>query len=368
MNIDSFKIEEWMNKYEHLAKYDMTATCIKSFSLKDFFAITNTDFTEIYEKPLDYGYITGSPKLRKNAAKLYSGKTEKNVTVTLGAIGANSLVFTSLLNKGDEVVSIIPTYQQHYSVPKQLGCNVKIIRLKPELNWHIDFEELEQTVTPKTKLITLNNPNNPTGAVLSESELKKIAELAEKNDAYILCDEVYRFLNHDENTNSLSAAEIYDKGISTFSMSKTFSLAGIRVGFIVADERLTEEFHHQRQYNTISISALDDYIAGVALENKDKIIARNRQIILAGKKLLTDWVNQESRISLIEPKAGTTAFIGFDDKRNSYDFCLDLFNKTGVLLLPGDAMEMPKHCRIGYCGNTDNFAEGLAEFSKWLKL
>ncbi|MCR5260386.1 MAG: aminotransferase class I/II-fold pyridoxal phosphate-dependent enzyme [Candidatus Gastranaerophilales bacterium] len=368
MKIDFFKIEEWMNKYEHLAKYDMTATCIKSFSLKEFFEFTNTDFSEIYEKPLDYGYITGSPRLKNNIADLYSGKSEKNVTVTLGAIGANSLVFTSLLNRGDEVVSIIPTYQQHYSIPKQLGCNVKIIKLKPELNWHIDFEELENAVSEKTKLITLNNPNNPTGAVLSEAELKKIANIAKTNNAYILCDEVYRFLNHNSKTNNLSIAEIYaDKGISTFSMSKTFSLAGIRVGFIIANETLTEEFQHQRQYNTISISAIDDYIACLALENKDKIIKRNKEIVLAGKKTLTDWVSSENKISLIEPEAGTIAFIKYDDKRNSYDFCLDLFKTTGVLLLPGDAMEVPKHCRIGYCGNLKHFSEGLSEFSKWLK-
>ena len=180
-----------------------------------------------------------------------------------------------------------------------------------------------------------------------------------------MCDEVYRFLNHDEKAQNTSIADIYEKGISTFSMSKAFSLAGIRVGFVVADKKFIDEINHQRQYNTISISAIDDYLASVALENKEKILARNRKIILNGKKILMNWAKNEEKIRLIEPKAGTTAFISFEDKRNSYDFCLDLFNETGVLLLPGDAMEFEKHCRIGYCGNT--LAEGLSVFSKWLK-
>lgn len=366
MKIDIFKIEEFMNEYESRAKYDMTTTCIDSFSLKSLFELTGKNLSEILEKPLHYGDITGSLRLKNDAANLYQNKTDKNVTVTLGAIGGNSLVFLSLLERGDEVVSIIPTYQQHYSIPKQLGAKVKLIKLKPELNWHIDLDELEKTVTKKTKLITLNNPNNPTGAVLSEEELKKIVEIAKNAGAYILSDEVYRFLNHDKNSTTTSIADLYDKGISTFSMSKTFSLAGIRVGFVVADEKIIENINRQRQYNTISISALDDYIACIALENREKILERNLKIVLEGKKVLCDWVNREPKISMSSLEGGTTAFVGYDDPKNSYEFALDLFKDTGVLVLPGDAMEIPKHLRIGYCGEIENFKEGLEKFSAWL--
>ena len=366
MKIDIFKIEEFMNEYESRAKYDMTTTCIDSFSLKSLFELTGENLSEILEKPLHYGDITGSLRLKKNVAKLYDNKTDKNIAVTLGAIGGNSLVFLSLLEQGDEVVSIIPTYQQHYSIPKQFGANVKLLKLKPELNWHVDLEELKKTVTSKTKLITLNNPNNPTGAVLSDEELEGIVKIAQNVGAYILSDEVYRFLNHNKKFSTTSIADIYDKGISTFLMSKTFSLAGIRVGFVVADEKIIENINRQRQYNTISISALDDYIACIALENREKILDRNLKIVLEGKKVLTDWVNQEQKISMSSLESGTTAFVTYDDPRNSYDFALDLFKDTGVLVLPGDAMEVPKHLRIGYCGEIENFKEGLQKFSDWL--
>ncbi len=367
MFIEDFKIEEWMNEYEHLAKYDMTTTCIDSFSLSSLFTFTGNDLSEIIDKPLHYGDITGSQRLKNNVASLYENKSSDNVSVTLGAIGANSLVFLSLIEPEDEVVCVIPTYQQHYSLPKQLGANVKLVKLKKDLDWHVDLDELERVVSDKTKLITLNNPNNPTGSLLSEVELKKIVQIAEKHGTYLLCDEVYRFLNHDEKSNSVSVADIYEKGISTFSMSKTFSLAGIRVGFVVADKNLINEINHQRQYNTISISALDDYVACIALENKEKILDRNRNIVLKGKKLLFDWISDEKKLSLKIPEAGTTVFIGYDDCRNSYDFCLDLFKNKGVLLLPGDAMEVSKHFRLGYCGDISNFQEGLGKFSDWLK-
>lgn len=367
MKIKPFKIEEWMNKYESKAKYDMTTTCIRSFSLKDFFEFTEADFSEFYEKPLDYGNITGSIRLKQNVSSMYKNKNENNVAVTLGAIGANSLVFYSIIEKDDEVVSVIPSYQQHYSVPEQLGAKVKFLRLKQELNYHIDLEELENMVSPKTKLIILTNPNNPTGSVLTDKELEKIVQIAQKNNSYILCDEVYRFLNHSDKTSTTSIADMYEKGISTFSMSKTFSLAGIRVGFVITNKNLIKEINHQRQYNTISVSAVDDYIACIALENKDKIIKRNLEHIKEGRTILMNWAICEPKICLSELEGGTTAFASYYDDRDSYDFCLDLYNDTGVLLLPGDAMEYPYHFRIGFCGESNNFQEGLKVFSKWLK-
>lgn len=367
MKIAPFKIEEWMNKYESQAKYDFTSTCIKSFSLKELFDLCGHDVFELCEKPLDYGDITGSDRLKTACLKLYKGLNFENITVTHGAIGANELVFKSLIEKGDEVVVIIPIYQQLYSVPEQLGATVRLVRLKEDLDWHIDFEELKKVVTDKTKLIVLNNPNNPTGAVLSKSELIKIVEIAEKNGSYVLCDEVYRFLEHEKNDDFASITELYEKGISTFSMSKTFSLAGIRVGFVVAsDKNFIAEINHQRQYNTISISFLDDYTSALALENKEKIIARNLAIIKKRKNILLNKILQIPQLSFITPQAGTTAFIKYLSEMNSYEFCLNLFNETGVLLLPGETLEFDKYFRLGYCIEENDLTEGLNLFEFWL--
>ena len=367
MKIDTFKTEEWMNKYEKDAKYDMTCTCVNSFTMNEFFKFTDADFSGLLNMPLDYGDITGSEELKKLIASLYLNKTADNVTVTVGTIGANQLVYLSLLEKDDEVICVIPTYQQHYSIPKQFGAKVKYLRLKEELNWHIDFDELRELVTDKTKMIIINNPNNPTGSVMSYSEFQELVSAADKYGIYILCDEVYRGLNHYGTDNKLSVADIYEKGISTSSMSKTYSLAGIRVGYVVANRELIEEINHQRQYSTISVSRIDDYIASIALRNRDKIIKRNLETIQKGKKVLMEWVNSTEGITLVEPKAGTTAFLKYDFDINSTEFSERLFKETGVLFLPGDAFEFDKHLRVGYCSNVENLKEGLGLTAKWLE-
>ncbi|MBQ6515994.1 aminotransferase class I/II-fold pyridoxal phosphate-dependent enzyme [bacterium] len=366
MKIDTFKTEEWMNKYEKYAKYDMTCTCVNSFSLEELFKLTETDLSDFLKTTLDYGDITGSDELKRLISGLYLNKTPDNVTVTIGTIGANQLVYLSLLEKGDEVICVIPTYQQHYSVPKQLGAEVKLLKLKEELNWHIDFDELKNLITDKTKMIILNNPNNPTGSVMSYDELHELTAIADKYGIYVLCDEVYKGLNHYETDNKISIADIYDRGISTSSLSKTYSLAGIRVGYVVSNKAIIDEINHQRQYNTISVSRIDDYIACIALRNGDKIIKRNLKTILEGKKVLMEWINSRDDFSVVEPKAGTTAFLKYNFNMNSTEFSEQLFKDTSILFLPGEAFEFDKHLRIGYCGDIENLREGLNITSNWL--
>lgn len=231
MKIAAFKIEEWMNKYEASAKYDLTTTCISPLCINEL------NFSqEIFDVKLGYGNITGSERLKAAIQTLY--ETKQNITVTHGAIGANQLVFLSLLEKGDEVVSVVPTYQQHYSIPESLGCNVKLYFLKEENNWLPDLEELDEIITPKTKLLCLNNPNNPTGSVIPDWMLEKITEIAERKNVWILSDEVYRGLNLIGKPYSKSVADIYDKGISVGSMSKHTRSPGLESAGLLLHEKI----------------------------------------------------------------------------------------------------------------------------------
>ncbi|MBR6127716.1 aminotransferase class I/II-fold pyridoxal phosphate-dependent enzyme [bacterium] len=361
MKIAQFKVEEWMNRYESSAKYDLTTTCIKPLSIQDLCGFAPP---EILTKPLTYGDITGSDKLKGEIAKLYSNTELKNITITHGAIGANQLVFLSLLEKGDEVVSIVPTYQQHYSIPEAFGANVKLLFLKESNNWLPNIEELENAVTRKTKLLCLNNPNNPTGAVIPDEMLKQIAEIAQENNIWVLSDEVYRGLNLEGNPYSVSFADIYEKGISVGSMSKTYSLPGLRVGWIAAREDLIDDINKQRQYNTISVSILDDYFASVALKNKDWIAERNFKILKEGYSILKDWTEFEPYIKCILPQGGTTALLRLRKNIPSKKFCYDLQKATGVALLPGETMEMEGHVRLGFCA--ENLKEALITISEFL--
>lgn len=364
MKIDAFKVEEWFNEYEKLAKYDLADTCIDSMSVNDLLELSGEKCDEVFARKLNYGDIHGSLRLKTAISKLYKNQGVDNITVTHGAIGANQLVFLSLVEPGDEVVAILPAYQQHYSIPKALGAVVKPLFLKPENKWLPDIEELKQLVTPRTKLITLINPNNPTGAVIQDSLMQEIICVA--NGAYVLVDEVYRGIVREDRYNTTSIVDLYEKGISTSSLSKGFSLAGLRLGWIAAGRNIIETINHQREFNTISISILDDYFGAIALENKDKIFERNIIKQKLGYEILSDWVAKEPHISCVLPNGGTTAFLQYDMNMSSYALCKKLLADTGVLFLPGETLEMDGFLRMGYCNNSDNLQTALDIFSKWI--
>lgn len=348
MKISPFKIEEWMNRYEAGALYDLTTTCIKPLTINELLYSIG-DLHDYKEIPLNYGDITGSERLKNNIQSLYSNQNLNNITVTHGAIGANQLVFYSLLEAGDEVVCVVPTYQQHYSIPESIGANVKLYFLKEENNWLPTIEDLEEVITTKTKLLCLNNPNNPTGSVIPNWLLEDIAELAKQKNIWILSDEVYRGLNMIGNPYSISIADFYEKGISVGSMSKTYSLPGLRLGWVCAREDLINEINHQRQYNTISVGILDDYFASVALENRGWIQERNFNILQAGMNSFTDWLTKEDLVECVIPNGGTTALVKYKKDMPSRELCRRLQNRTGVALLPGETMEMEGYVRIGFC-------------------
>lgn len=370
MFIENFKVEEWFNLYEKAAKYDLADTCVDSLSIEELFEIIGEKdqlLGEIFTRKLNYGDIHGSKRLKLAISTLYEHQTPENITITHGAIGANHLVIMSLVEQGDKVVSVVPTYQQHYSIPKSFGADVKMCFLKEENNWLPDLNELGNLVGTDTKLICINNPNNPTGAVIPDEMMKQIVEIAKKSDAYILCDEVYRGLNHEGNPFSVSVADLYPKGISTGSMSKVFSLAGLRLGWVVAEKEIISQINHHREYNTISVGILDDYFASLAIENKDKIIERNLEKIKIGKQILLNWANSDSNIRLIPPLGGTTAFVKYNSKMPSTELCKKLQQDTGVMILPGETLEVDGYLRIGYANNFAQLKIALEIFSKWLK-
>ncbi|MBT7582118.1 MAG: aminotransferase class I/II-fold pyridoxal phosphate-dependent enzyme, partial [Kordiimonadaceae bacterium] len=237
MKIREFAIEIWMNEFENNCKLNLSETCVASLTIEQLLEITGkkeTILSELLPMKMTYGAIEGSDRLRKSIASLYENQDPENIIVTHGAIGANALIHETFVSPGDEVISILPTYQQHYSIPESYGADVKILNLREENDFLPNLNDLKIMVSAKTKLIVLNNPNNPTGSLMDEEMLLEIVDIARTCDAYLLCDEVYRGTDQEGDGFTASIADIYEKGISTGSMSKTFSLAGLRLGWIAA--------------------------------------------------------------------------------------------------------------------------------------
>lgn len=371
MKIKDFGVEMWMNLYENDCTYNLAETCVESVTVEEILDMAgekDTFYNRLLKTQLTYGAIEGSEALRTAICGLYKSMKLENTTVTHGAIGANALTIMTLVEPGDRVISVLPTYQQHYSIPESIGADVHILQLRPENQWLPDLAELKSMATPDTKLICINNPNNPTGSVMDEAYLQQIVDIAKACDAYLLCDEVYRGLTHDkDNCFTTSVVDLYEKGISTSSMSKTFSCAGLRLGWVAGPVEVIQGVSHQRDYHVISVGMIDDMLATMVLQNREKIIDRNLKIVNDNAKLLADWVAQEPRISYIAPKGGTTAFLKFDLPMTSKDLCLRLLEETGVMLLPGSALDVEGYVRMGYCNNPEIIRQGLEKFSAFLK-
>lgn len=369
MKIKDFGVETWINAYEKDCTYNLTGTCVGLVSVKELLSFTNDPdaiMDEMINIEMGYGEVFGSQRLRNAIAGLYKNAKDENISITHGAVGANALTMLALVESGDKVITVLPIYQQHYSIPESIGANVETLYLKEENNWLPDLEDLKQLATPDTKLICINNPNNPTGSVMSKEFLKEIVKIAENCGAYLLCDEVYRGLTHEGESFTTSVFDLYDKAISTGSMSKAFSLPGLRLGWVVAPTKVIEKINHQRNYHIISVGRIDDYLASIALENKDKIVKKNLKICRTNLKLLDEWVGSEKHITYKKPLAGTTAFLKYDLEIPSNEFCRNLQKETGVMFLPGSVMDMEGYLRIGYAGDVNIIKKALSIFSNWL--
>lgn len=369
MRIDTFKVEEWMNEYEQYSKYDLGNTTVKTLSLNELFKLTGEDKTaflnNLCAQKFGYGFIKGNPDFTLEAAKLYKKIVPENIIPTIGAAGANHLVFYSLVEPNDKIISFIPTYQQLYSIPASLGAEVQCLKLRKENNFLPDTNEFKKLVTPNTKLICINNPNNPTGAVIPKDMLDEIVQIANSVGAYILSDEVYRGLG---DSTVLSLADLYENAISVCSMSKLFSLAGVRLGWIASQNKdvIKTCFSH-REYNMISCSVADETIAALALKHADKILKRNNKTVKECLEILDNWVNEQEHFSYIKPQGGTTALVYYDFDITSDVLCDRLAKEKGIFLTPGFCFE-DEHCfRVGFCKDTDILRQGLGKISEFVR-
>ncbi len=371
MKIKPFLVEEWMNEYEDDAVYNIAETCVDSVSLDELFELTGEDrdtfWNNIAARRLTYGDITGKLSFKEGVCKLYRTMKPEEIIPTHGAAGANHHVFYSLVEPGDRIISIMPTYQQLYSIPESYGADLQLLHLTADNGYLPDLDELKKLATPGTRMICINNPNNPTGALLSKEQLLDIIEVAREVGAYVVCDEVYRHLTHQDEWCE-SVADLYEKGISVGSMSKVFSLAGLRLGWIAThDEEAHRAFMSHRDYNLISCGIFDEAIADIALRHVDKVLERSRNIIRTNIEIVDEWVNGEEHVSYMRPQAGTTALIFYDIDMDSYEFAKKLIREYGVLVTPGDCFEVPKSFRLGYAYETEALREGLEKVSELLR-
>jgi len=354
-----FVMERFQSLYENEVDFNLSDSGVHPLTINDL--LNEEEMQHFLNMEIGYGYSQGDPVLRENISTWYQDKNESNILVTNGSAEANFLTAWSLVNPGDEVILMLPNYMQIPGLAKIIGANIKYIYLKEENDWHLDLNELRSLLTKQTKLISICNPSNPTGAVMSDEEMKKLADLAQQFDVYVHSDEVYRGSELDGHETK-SFNEFYDKTIVSCGLSKSFAHPGLRIGWLVADAALTTELWAHKDYSSICASVLSQEIAKKIMEpdSRKEILSRSTTMLSSNLQLFQDWLaSHPGLFSFVPPQAGGMAFVGYKMNINSTDLAHKLRIDQSVLIVPGDCYGMDKYLRFGIGSPSDYLSQGL---------
>jgi aspartate/methionine/tyrosine aminotransferase len=367
MEIKPFELERYFAKYEFNTKYLLSCSDCEALELSELLAMANNDTLKKWQNlKLSYTESTGHPLLRHEIAKLHTTILPDEINVMVPEEG----IFTAMnciLQPGDHVISTFPGYQSLYEIANSLGCEVS--KWLPDYNcgWHFDIEKLKPLIRTNTKLLVVNFPHNPTGATVSKKDFTEIIELCKKNNTVLFSDEMYRFLEYDSKDRLPSASDLYENAISLFGMSKSFALPGLRIGWLSShNKNLMNEIANFKDYTTICNNAPGEILAIIALQNKEKIVNRNLQIISENLILLDSFF--KNYVQLFEwkpPVAGPIAFPKFLGKTEIATFCKNLIEKNEVMLLPSSVYGFEgNYFRIGFARK--NMPEALEKLEDFL--
>ena len=366
MNIRIFELERVQSLYENRVDYNLTESGFHPYRLNEL--LTADQLAEIENTVLGYGQTNGSPTLRRRIASYYPGCEENNILVTNGSSEANFVACHTLLKKGDEVVMMVPNYMQIQGIAEEIGCDVKFFHLLEVNNWSPDLNELEQIVSPKTKMIAICNPNNPTGYTLTEDEMQEIVRIARKADSWIYADEIYRGAELN-NIDTPSFIGYWDKVMVCGGLSKAYALPGLRLGWLAGPEEVISNSWAYHDYTSITAGILSHKVGEIALlpEIRGKILNRNRNMLRENLAVCQKWLQkQQGALHFVPPKAGGMAFIRYDFDINSSLLAEMLRNEKSLFILAGDVFGMDKYFRIGIGAEKNYLMKGLELLSDFL--
>lgn len=352
-------INDLRSKLEKPLRFNLSDSCTETLSLNALLSMADED--ELAELSLGYATIQGAPYLRAQIAELHRANADDVVTFC-GAQEALFAAFNHVLQPGDEVINLSPAYPSLLSIPKQLGATVKSIELQFERQWQFDIDDIKSRLSDKTKLIVLNSPHNPTGSVMSQSLATQILELARERGIYIMSDEVSVWSDYNDLALGYPFVD-YDKSIVIGVMSKSFGLAGVRIGWAVStDPQLRQRLMDIRGYTSICGSVTDEYLATVAIRDRDAIFRRNNQLTASNIALFRQFIkDSQGKFEWIEPQAGMLTLVKANPDIDIHQLAEQLAIEQQLLILPGDLFGIKgNYFRLGL--GRANFEEALARF------
>jgi aspartate/methionine/tyrosine aminotransferase len=366
MQITPFRIEEYMGKYEFTAKYLLSSSDAESQTIEELLALEPGAHDAFLKHWCGYTESPGAPWLREILSTIYQQINPGDLVVVSAAEEAIFLVYHALLTPNDHAIVETPCYESALTVPKSTGASVSEWRRRPENGWVHDLTALEKLIRPNTRAIYINTPHNPTGLLMPPEIFRRVLDLASSRGIYLFCDEVYRELEHDPATRLPAACDLYERAISLGSVSKTYGLPGLRLGWLACRDRaFLKKIISLKHYTTICASAPSEFLTALAFRHRQKLIDRNLQIVLDNLKQLSAFFTRHPDLfDWTPPNASTIGFARFKPEQDVHDFCQQLIQQPGVLLLPGTVYDEPRHIRFGY--GRRNMPEALAQLESWL--
>ncbi|HBF39824.1 MAG TPA: aspartate aminotransferase, partial [Firmicutes bacterium] len=351
MQCNEFKLERYFAKYEFNVQYLLSASDCESLTIAELLEYADAQGKAMW-KDLKLGYTdsTGHPALREEIARLYQKISVNDILVITPEEGI-LIALNCILKPGDGVIAIDPAYQSLQEIPRTLGCKVTSWPLEAgDGQWLLDLNKLESSIDSQTKLLIINFPHNPTGFLPSRELLTEIVNLARQKGLYILSDEMYWWSEHEAADHLPAVADLYEKGLSLFGMSKTFGLPGLRIGWLASqDQTLIKQCCGFKDYTTICSSAPSEVLAIIGLRAKEQLISRSLSLILQNKQLAGDFFGRFPEIfRWLAPKAGSTAFPELIAGIPVDKFCEDVVLKMNLMILPGTVFDFTgNHFRVG---------------------
>jgi len=370
MKIKPFLIERYYAKYEFSTPYMLSSSDAESVTIEDILSLDHQkekNLKNMLEFTLGYTESQGSPLLREEIAKMYPSLSKEQILIFSGAEEGIFTFMNSVLSEKDHIIVQSPCYQSLYAIAQANNVDIDHWEMDEDNNWKLDILELQSKIKENTRAIIINTPNNPTGYNFTENEFDEIIDICRKKDLILFSDEVYRLSEYSDQTRLPNAADKYENAISLGVLSKPIGLPGLRIGWLATQNtKLFNKLKIFKDYTTICSSGPSEFLATMALRNVNKLIERNSKIVQSNLNLLRNFMGQYPRLfKWIEPEAGNIGFVKMLFSDNVEEFCLDLIEKKGVLLLPSTTYNYgTQHFRIGF--GRKNFPEALSLLEEYV--
>jgi len=368
----NFALEVYFSKWEFAAKYHLTASDAQSMTLSQLLAYASPqDRARFDDLHLGYTKTYGAVPLLHEIAQTYDAIGEDQLLCFAGAEEGIYVAMRVLLQADDHCIVITPNYQAAETIPLSI-CAVTGVALDENAEWALNLDAVRAALQPNTKLISINFPNNPTGAIPFQATFSALVELCRERGIWLFSDEVYRLIEHRPDARVPQVADVYERGISLNVMSKAYGLPGLRIGWLACQDRaFLASCERYKHYLSICNSAPSEVLAEIALKAREAIVGRNRDLAHRNLGLLDSFfADFPSLFDWRRPDGSCVAFIRYKGEDGVERFAERLVEETGVLLLPSSIYRselgpVPRdHFRIGF--GRSNMAECLVVFRDWL--